>query len=93
MITNKYLCEFKQVQYPIKLCFDVLLMMSTNKAQGQTLKSAGLDITNLYFTQGQFYVACSHVKKYGGKNPMYACTLTNKYYNLCTKYIQRYYIN
>lgn len=57
MITNKYLFEFKRVQFPIKLCF----AMSINKAQGQTLKVAGLDITNPCFTHGQFYVAYSRV--------------------------------
>jgi len=57
MITNEYLFEFKRVQFPIKLCF----AMSINKAQGQTLKVAGLDITNPCFIHGQFYFACSRV--------------------------------
>jgi len=57
MITNEYPFEFKRVKFPIKLCF----AMSINKTQGQTLKVAGLDITNPCFTHGQFYVACSRV--------------------------------
>jgi len=57
MITNEYPFEVKQVQFPIKLCF----AMSINKAQGQTLKVAGLDITNPCFIHGQFYVVCSRV--------------------------------
>ncbi|XP_022178171.1 uncharacterized protein LOC111039146 [Myzus persicae] len=48
MITNEYPFEFKRVQFPLKLCF----AMSINKAQGQTLKVAGLDITNPCFTHG-----------------------------------------
>jgi len=54
---NEYPFKFKRVQFPIKLCFAV----SVNKAQGQTLKVAGLDITNPCFTHEQFYVACSRV--------------------------------
>ncbi|KAF0703444.1 ATP-dependent DNA helicase [Aphis craccivora] len=57
MITNEYPFEFKRVQFPVKLCF----AMSINKAQGQTMKAAGIDISDPCFTHGQFYVACSRV--------------------------------
>ena len=33
--------------------------MSVNKAQGQSLKSVGLDLHSPVFTHGQFYVAVS----------------------------------
>lgn len=50
--------EFKRAQLPIKLRFGILI----NKAQGQTMKVAGIDNTDLCFTfYGQFVVACSHV--------------------------------
>lgn len=57
MITNEYPFEFKRIQFPVKLCF----AMSINKAQGQTMKVAGIDISDPCFTHGQFYVACSRV--------------------------------
>jgi ATP-dependent DNA helicase PIF1 len=49
--------SFKRVQYPLKLCF----AMSINKAQGQSLKYAGLHLENPCFSHGQLYVGCSRV--------------------------------
>jgi ATP-dependent DNA helicase PIF1 len=49
--------EFKRLQFPIKLCF----AMTINKAQGQTLSVAGIDLRKNCFSHGQFYVACSRV--------------------------------
>lgn len=57
MIANEYPFEFRRVQFPIKLCF----AMSSNKAQGQTMKIAGIDISDPCFTHEQLYVACSRV--------------------------------
>ncbi|XP_026682517.1 substance-K receptor-like [Diaphorina citri] len=49
--------NFKRVQFPIKLCF----AMTINKAQGQTLNVAGIDLREDCFSNGQLYVACSRV--------------------------------
>jgi ATP-dependent DNA helicase PIF1 len=57
LIPSEYQIEFKRLQYPIKLCF----AMTINKAQGQSLKFAGLDLTDDCFSHGQLYVACSRV--------------------------------
>ena len=48
---------FKRIQFPVKLSF----AMSINKAQGQTLKVAGIDLQSPCFSHGQLYVACSRV--------------------------------
>ncbi|UYV63668.1 hypothetical protein LAZ67_2005272 [Cordylochernes scorpioides] len=49
--------HFKRLQFPVKLCF----AMTINKAQGQTLKWAGIDLQVPCFSHGQLYVACSRV--------------------------------
>ena len=49
--------NFKRLQFPIKLSF----AMSINKAQGQTLKVAGLHLGEPCFSHGQLYVGCSRV--------------------------------
>ena len=49
--------EFKRIQFPIRLTF----AMSINKAQGQSLKVAGIHLENPCFSHGQLYVACSRV--------------------------------
>ena len=56
--------EFKRLQFPIKLSF----AMSINKAQGQTLKVAGLQLQEPCFSHGQLYVGCSRV---GSVNNLY----------------------
>jgi hypothetical protein len=45
-------------QFPIRIAF----AMTINKAQGQTLDSVGIYLTNSVFTHGQLYVALSRVK-------------------------------
>jgi hypothetical protein len=47
--------EFSRLQYPLHLAF----AMTINKAQGQSLKLAGLDLRSPVFAHGQFYVAIS----------------------------------
>ena len=49
--------EFKRLQFPVRLSF----AMTINKAQGQSLKVAGVDLLNPCFSHGQLYVACSRV--------------------------------
>ena len=49
--------SFKRLQFPLRLAF----AMTINKAQGQSLKVAGIDLTTPCFSHGQLYVACSRV--------------------------------
>ena len=49
--------DFKRLQFPIRLAF----AMSINKAQGQSLKVAGIVLEEACFAHGQLYVACSRV--------------------------------
>ena len=62
LIPNDMPFEFKRLQFPVRLSF----AMSINKAQGQSLKVAGLQLENPCFSHGQLYVACSRVGS--GKN-------------------------
>ena len=41
--------HFKQRQFPIQLAFT----MTTNKAQGQSVKNVGIDLHTLVFSHGQ----------------------------------------
>jgi len=49
--------EFKRLQFPVHLAF----AMSINKAQGQSLQVAGINLKTPCFSHGQLYVACSRV--------------------------------
>lgn len=57
LIPNEMSFEFKRLQYPIRLAF----AMSINKAQGQTLAVADINLKEPCFSHGQLYVACSRV--------------------------------
>ncbi|XP_008181052.1 uncharacterized protein LOC103308787 [Acyrthosiphon pisum] len=57
LIPADYHFQFKRLQFPVKVCFT----MTINKAQGQSLKVAGVDLRNDCFSHGQLYVACSRV--------------------------------
>ena len=57
MIPSELPVQFKRLQFPIKLAFG----MTVNKAQDQTLRVAGIDLTMQCFSQGQLFVALSHV--------------------------------
>ena len=52
--------KFSRRQFPIKLAF----AMTINKAQGQTFKKIGIDLTRDVFTHGQLYVALSGVRSW-----------------------------
>ncbi|CAF3457631.1 unnamed protein product [Rotaria sp. Silwood1] len=62
MVPNDMPLEFKSLQFPVRLAF----AMSINKAQGQSLKVAGINLGTPCFSHGQLYVACSRVGT--GKN-------------------------
>jgi hypothetical protein len=47
-------------QFPIKLCFG----MTINKAQGQTLEFAGIDLRTQCFAHGQVYTAFSRTRSF-----------------------------
>ncbi|UYV76647.1 hypothetical protein LAZ67_14001572 [Cordylochernes scorpioides] len=49
--------HFKRLRFPIQVSF----AMSINKAQGHSLKIAGIDLGQPCFSHGQLYVACSRV--------------------------------
>ena len=48
---------FRRLQFPIQPCFS----MTINKAQGQTFRQVGVDLSTSCFTHGMLYVALSRV--------------------------------
>ena len=57
MISSDFGFEYRRPQFPVRPAFAIRI----NKSQGQTLKVAGLNLTNPCFSHGQLYVACSRV--------------------------------
>jgi ATP-dependent DNA helicase PIF1 len=57
IIPNDIPFEFRRLQYPVRLTF----AMTVNKAQGQSLSVAGVNLETSFFSRGQLYVACSRV--------------------------------
>ncbi|XP_053595501.1 uncharacterized protein LOC128667822 [Microplitis demolitor] len=57
LVPPDYHFNFKRLQFPVRVCY----AMTINKAQGQSLKLAGVDLRHDCFSHGQFYVACSRV--------------------------------
>lgn len=53
LIPSDYPFEITRLQFPVKPCF----AMTINKAQGQSLRIAGIDLRDPCFSHGQFYVA------------------------------------
>jgi ATP-dependent DNA helicase PIF1 len=49
--------DFKRIEFSVRFAF----AMSINKAQGQSLKIAGIHLRNPCFSHGRLYVACSRV--------------------------------
>ncbi|XP_064085397.1 uncharacterized protein LOC135200722 [Macrobrachium nipponense] len=54
---NKREKNFKRLQFPVRLA----LAMTINKAQGQSLRVAGINLEQPCFSHGQLYVACLRV--------------------------------
>ena len=48
---------FRRLQFPVRVAF----AMTINKAQGQSFKEAGVDLSTPCFAHGQLYVALSRV--------------------------------
>ncbi|XP_046666446.1 uncharacterized protein LOC124358198 [Homalodisca vitripennis] len=48
LIPSDYHFQFKRLQFPVKLCFDITI----NKSQGQSLKIAGVDLREDCFSHG-----------------------------------------
>lgn len=57
MIPTDLPFNFKRFQFPVRLAFAITI----NKAQGQSLSVAGINLENPCFSHGQLYVACSRV--------------------------------
>lgn len=66
---------FKRLHFPVRLAF----AMTINKAQGQSLRVAGLNLENPCFSHGQLYVACSRV---GNPETLYIYTPNQKTKNI-----------
>lgn len=66
---------FKRLQFPVRLAF----AMTINKAQGQSLNVAGVNLETPCFSHGQLYVACSRV---GTPNNLYIYAPNGKTNNI-----------
>lgn len=75
MISTDLPFDFKRLQFPVRLAFAITI----NKAQGQSLSVAGLNLENSCFSHGQLYVACSRV---GTPKNLYVYTPTEKTQNI-----------
>ncbi|CAH2098246.1 unnamed protein product [Euphydryas editha] len=75
LIPNNFPFSFKRVQFPVSLCY----AMTINKAQGQTLSVAGVDLTTDCFSHGQLYVALSRVNN---PNNLFVYIPTGSTYNI-----------
>ncbi|CAH2098240.1 unnamed protein product [Euphydryas editha] len=75
LIPDNFPFSFKRVQFPVSLCY----AMTINKAQGQTLSVAGVDLTTDCFSHGQLYVALSRVNN---PNNLFVYIPTGSTYNI-----------
>ena len=67
--------QFRRLQFPCKPCF----AMTVNKAQGQTLKAVGVDLSSPCFSHGQMYVAFSRA---GNSNSLFIMSENNRSRNV-----------
>ena len=70
--------KFRRLQFPLRLCF----AMTINKSHDQTLKVAGLDLSEDCFSHGQLYVGASRV---GSKANLYTYSPSAKIKNVVYK--------
>ena len=75
---NEVPFSFKRLQFPCKPCF----AMTVHKAQGQTFKTVGVDLSELCFSHGQMYVACSRT---GSPESLYLMTHNGESRNVVYK--------
>jgi len=61
MITNEFKFIFDSCSNDYHSPLKLFSAVSINKAQGHTMKVAGIDNTDPCFTQGKLYVTCSSV--------------------------------
>ena len=73
---------FKRLQFPCKPCF----AMTIHKSQGQTFKTVGVDLSQLIFSHGQMYVACSRT---GSPDSLYLMTRDGQSRNVVYKEVLR----
>jgi ATP-dependent DNA helicase PIF1 len=64
LISEDLAFTFQRLQFPVRIAF----AMTINKAQGQSLNVAGINLESPCFSHGQLYVACSRV---GNPNNLY----------------------
>jgi ATP-dependent DNA helicase PIF1 len=57
LISEDLAFTFQRLQFPVRIAF----AMTINKAQGQSLNVAGINLQSPCFSHGQLYVACSRV--------------------------------
>lgn len=82
LIPTDYPFEFKRLQFPLKISFAITI----NKSQGQSLRVAGIDLSEECFSHGQFYVACSRVSS---SKHLYVLTSDGKTANIVYKEVLR----
>ena len=73
---------FKRLQIPCKPYF----AMTIHKSQGQTFKTVGVDLSQLIFSHGQMYVACSRT---GSPDSLYLMTRDGQSRNVVYKEVLR----
>lgn len=80
LISSDQSFSFKRLQFPIKLAYS----MTINKAQGQTFKWCGINLSEPCFSHGQLYVACSRV---GSPEHLFIYSPNNKATNIVYKQV------
>ena len=94
MIPNDLPFRFKRLQFPVRTCFAMSINKSQGEINvyirssfllmimlfsGQTLKVAGLQLTEPCFSHGQLYVACSRV---GSRKSLFVLAPKNRTKNI-----------
>ena len=74
--------SFKRLQFPCRPCF----AMTVHKSQGQTFNTVGVDLSEMCFSHGQMYVACSRT---GSPENLYMLTRNGQSRNVVFKEVLR----